>query len=177
MEELWFLVIFVWLVFGVVGLALGATVEKWGAGLYLGLFLGPVGWIIVFLLPRVVETKEVSIAQKIGPRVGIARPDAQKTGPGIKIARPERNLESDDYKLWLSKTYNIQKNELFEKYEFDEKLFATLDDALSCVDQTDRGKEAELEQAQRKSELEKTKQVEAEKVAKAAKAAKVFPKF
>jgi hypothetical protein len=64
-----------------------------------------------------------------------------------------------------------------EKYEFDEKLFATLDDALSCVDQTDRGKEAELEQAQRKSELEKTKQVEAEKVAKAAKAAKVFPKF
>ena len=173
----WGFIVFLWFGMGIVGLVLGSIVEKVEAGFALGLFLGPVGWIIVFLLPRVVETKEVSIAQKIGPRVGIARPDAQKTGPGIKIARPERNLESDDYKLWLSKTYNIQKNELFEKYEFDEKLFATLDDALSCVDQTDRGKEAELEQAQRKSELEKTKQVEAEKVAKAAKAAKVFPKF
>ena len=164
MEGLGLLVIFVWLVFGVVGLVLGAIVEKWGAGFLLGLFLGPVGWIIVFLLPRVVETKEVSIAQKIGPE--------------IKTARPERNLESDDYKLWLSKTYNIQKNELFEKYEFDEKLFATLDDVLFCGDQKDRGKETVLEQAQAKAELEKTKQEEAEKVEKEnAKAAKVFPKF
>ena len=37
------LVIFVWLVFGIVGLVLGATVEKWAAGFFLGLLLGPVG--------------------------------------------------------------------------------------------------------------------------------------
>jgi hypothetical protein len=183
----WGFFVFLWFVSGAVGVVLGAIVEKLGAGFFLGLFLGPVGWIIVFLLPRVVETKEVSIAQN--------------TGPGVRTARPERNLESDDYKLWLSKTYNIQKNDLFEKYEFDVSLFATLDDVLTYVDQKDRDKEAvldqaqrkaeleqaqrkaeleraqrkaELEQAQRKAELEKTKQVEAEKVAKAA---KVFPKF
>jgi hypothetical protein len=171
MEELgvFVIVIVVFFVFGVVGFILGTIVEKEGAGFFLGLFLGPVGWVIVLLLPRVVETTEVSIAQKTGPR--------------IKTARPKRNLESDDYKLWLSKTYNIQKNDLFEKYEFDESLFATLDDVLTYVDQKDRDKETLLYQAQREAELElvKTKQEEAEKAEKAekenAKAAKVFPKF
>ena len=37
---------------GTIGAFLGDTVNKPGAGFFLGLFLGPIGWIIVFLLPR-----------------------------------------------------------------------------------------------------------------------------
>jgi len=39
-------------VFGTVGAFLGSTVDKRAAGFLLGVFLGPIGWIIVFLLPR-----------------------------------------------------------------------------------------------------------------------------
>jgi hypothetical protein len=37
---------------GIVGAFLGSTVNKGFAGFFLGFFLGPIGWIIVFLLPR-----------------------------------------------------------------------------------------------------------------------------
>ena len=80
MDVLGFFVILVGLVFGIVGLVLGATVEKRGAGFFLGLLLGPVGWIIVLLLPRDQESKEISTAQK--------------TEPKKRTDRPERNLES-----------------------------------------------------------------------------------
>ena len=151
-----FIAILFWIAFGIVGLILGRIVEKSGAGF----FLGPFGWIIVFLLPRVLETKEVPIAQKTGPSVRTASPDAHNTDPGIRTARPKRDLESDEYKLWLSRTNNIKKNDLFEKYEFDENLFATLADVLKCVDQKDREKKNAIEQAHRKSELKKAKKEE-----------------
>ena len=40
------------LVCGVIGLLIGRSVEKGGLGFLLGLVLGPIGWIIVLLLPR-----------------------------------------------------------------------------------------------------------------------------
>ena len=43
---------------GAVGAILGSIVGKGGAGFFLGAFLGPLGWIIVFLLPRDSEDKE-----------------------------------------------------------------------------------------------------------------------
>ena len=46
MEE-WGFFVFLWFVFGVIGLVLGNIVgKKEGAGFFLGLFLGPLGWII-----------------------------------------------------------------------------------------------------------------------------------
>ena len=37
---------------GLIGMFLGGSVNKGAAGFWLGFFLGPIGWIIVFLLPR-----------------------------------------------------------------------------------------------------------------------------
>ena len=40
-----------------VGAALGATLNRVAKGALLGLLLGPIGWIILFLLPRVPREK------------------------------------------------------------------------------------------------------------------------
>ena len=116
--------IIVWIVSGVIGLVLGTIVDKLGAGFFLGLLLGPIGWIIVFLLPRDTQT-QVANAE--------STPASKPTS-----SRPERDLDSDAYKIWLGKQYNITKNDLFDKYECDEKLFATLDEALIYSDQKER---------------------------------------
>ena len=116
--------IIAWIVSGVIGLVLGAIVDKLGAGFFLGLLLGPIGWIIVFLLPRDTQT-QVANAE--------STPASKPTS-----SRPERNLDSDAYKIWLGKQYNITKNDLFDKYECDEKLFATLDEALIYANQKER---------------------------------------
>ncbi|MDA9282605.1 hypothetical protein N9P68_01695 [Pseudomonadales bacterium] len=112
--------IIAWIVSGVIGLVLGAIVDKLGSGFFLGLLLGPIGWIIVFLLPRDTQT-QVANAE--------STPASKPTS-----SRPERDLDSDAYKIWLGKQYNITKNDLFDKYECDEKLFATLDEALDYAD-------------------------------------------
>ena len=97
---------------GLIGGLLGSTTKKGVAGFFLGFFLGPIGWIIVLLLP------------------GNQGPKKTKLAP-----RPEMNLESDAYKLWLTKKYKIQKNELFGKYEFGQAMFETLEEALFKADQ------------------------------------------
>ena len=113
--------IIAWIVSGIIGLVLGAIVDKLGSGFFLGLLLGPIGWIIVFLLPRDTQT-QVANAE--------STPASKPTS-----SRPERDLDSDAYKIWLGKQYNITKNDLFDKYECDEKLFATLDEALIYADE------------------------------------------
>ena len=118
--------IIAWIVSGVIGLVLGAIVDKLGAGFFLGLLLGPIGWIIVFLLPRDTQT-QVANAE--------STPASKPTS-----SRPERNLDSDAYKIWLGKQYVITKNDLFDKYECDEKLFATLDEALDYADKLEDAK-------------------------------------
>jgi hypothetical protein len=118
--EIGSLTIIIWISFGVVGLALGRILDKLGAGFILGLLLGPIGWIILFLLPRDAQTQ-------------VANADSTPTS-----SRPERDLDSDAYKVWLGKQYNITKNDLFDKYECDEVLFATLDEALIYADQKER---------------------------------------
>ena len=49
-----------------------------------------------------------------------------------------KDLSDDAYKIWLVKTYDISKNELFEKYECDGRLFETLDEALQHADKNHR---------------------------------------
>lgn len=42
----------------------------------------------------------------------------------------ERDLSSDAYRLWLAKYYQIERNELFDRFILDEQTFENLDDAL-----------------------------------------------
>ena len=124
--------IIAWIVSGVIGLVLGAIVDKLGAGFFLGLLLGPIGWIIVFLLPRETAVRGPSIYADLVPKYSSqAVPQSN---------RPERDLNSDAYKIWLGKQYGITKNDLFDKYECDEKLFATLDEALDYADKLEDAK-------------------------------------
>lgn len=48
--------------------------------------------------------------------------------------RPPRDLASDEYKVWLGKKYEITRNELFDQFECDGKLFESLDYALKYAD-------------------------------------------
>ena len=130
---------------GIVGAFLGDSVNKGGAGFWLGLFLGPIGWIIVLLLPR--ETSNSPQTQT--PK---ERPSSQ-----TKAAEegPPRDLTSNKYKIWLGKKYEINRNELFDQFECDGELFESLDDALKYAD--------ELEAEERQRVIEKYKETESEK--------------
>ena len=110
-------ILFIGTISGIVGLFLGMMVEKSTPGFFLGAFLGPIGWIIVFLLPREEDPKRP--------------PPSSLTTPQQP---PTRDLSADSYKIWLGKTYSISKNDLFEKYECRGKLFDTLDEALIFAD-------------------------------------------
>lgn len=102
---------------GCIGMALGSTVDRGGMGFILGLLLGPIGWIVVLLLPRETVVSNSTIA--------------------VSHMEP-KDLSDDAYKIWLGKTYDISKNELFEKYECDGRLFETLDEALQHADESHR---------------------------------------
>ena len=106
---------FIWLVSTAIGAALGASVNRSGMGAILGLFLGPIGWIIVLLLPR--EANELT------------------TKAHQSASMPPPNLSDDAYRIWLGKTFHIARNDLFEKYECDDKLFETLEEALAHAHQ------------------------------------------
>ena len=101
---------------GTVGLLLGLSLGRPLSGFFLGAFLGPIGWIIVFLLPR--DATERAANQPLNEFLQFIS------------NKPEADLESDSYRIWLAKKYQIKKNDLFEKYECKEQLFETLQDAL-----------------------------------------------
>ena len=101
---------------GTVGLLLGLSLGRPLSGFFLGAFLGPIGWIIVFLLPR--DATERAVNQPLNEFLQFIS------------NKPEADLESDSYRIWLAKKYQIKKNDLFEKYECKEQLFETLQDAL-----------------------------------------------
>jgi hypothetical protein len=43
----------------------------------------------------------------------------------------ERSISNDAYKLFLSRKYNIEKNEIFNQYSCQERLFDTVDEAVA----------------------------------------------
>ncbi len=110
---------------GFVGAVLGATVDKGVAGFFLGAFLGPIGWLIVFLLPRDTNDQTTpSTSQGNEPTPNYTPTDAP----------PDRDLNEDSYKIWLGEKYQVTRNDLFAKFECNEKLFDELEDALDYAD-------------------------------------------
>ena len=127
---------------GLIGMFLGGSVNKGMAGFWLGFFLGPIGWIIVLLLPREASNSPQAQASKERPNSQIKATDQG----------PPRDLTNDAYKIWLGKEYKITRNELFDNFECNEKLFESLDAALKYAD----GLEAQGRQ-RREAQIEKEK--------------------
>lgn len=117
---------FAGLITGAIGLVLGMIVDKALAGFWLGAFLGPIGWVIVFLLPRESEAKEVTPTQ-VSPKQNMPEPSPEDT-----------DLNSDPYRLYLGKKYKIQRNDLFQQFECRDKLFESLDTALAFADELEK---------------------------------------
>ena len=132
---------------GIVGLYLGRTVNKEGAGFWLGLLLGPIGWIIVLLLPR--EGTE-------GSATASATPSTELVPDELNY---ERDLSLDGYKIWLVKKYSIERNEALNQIVCGDRLFLTIEDALTFVDSVEQ---EELKQQEiKRAFAEKAKQEEA----------------
>lgn len=81
------------------------------AGFWLGAFLGPFGLIIVALLN---PTERAAMK-------AVRRSDDFSGTP---------DLSRDDYKLWLTERYEIQKNEVLDSYVVGQKLFSSIEAAL-----------------------------------------------
>lgn len=81
-------------------------------GVLFGLFLGPIGLIIVALLSPA-STSRVP-------------PSAQFSG--------DRDLNGDKYQLWLTQKYDITRNDTLGRYVVADKSFATLEEALRRAD-------------------------------------------
>jgi hypothetical protein len=138
--------VILWLVIcPIVGLILGSIVNRPFGGLLWGLFLGPVGWIIVLLLPR-----DESSNQK---------PSSASTSGAQPPGEPsfERDLSADKYKIYLVKKYSIEKNDALGKIICDDRLFDSTEDALAYADSKDRPEIAPRQQntATELSDLEK----------------------
>ncbi|MDA8794992.1 hypothetical protein N9O33_04610 [Gammaproteobacteria bacterium] len=139
MGELIGYIFFAGLVTGAVGAVLGSIVGKGGAGFWLGAFLGPLGWIIVFLLPRDSEDKKDSHSQS-APQMNIPAPPPEDT-----------DLSSDSYRLYLGKKYDIQRNDLFQRFECKEKLFESLDEAMVFADELEARERIERKKTESKN--------------------------
>lgn len=111
MEGTFFIVAALWLVMAVVGAMIASNNgANGGAGFLLGLLLGPIGLIIAALLkPNVVSNN-------------------------IRPFEGPRSLDNDSYRLWLASGFDIQRNDVFNKFTCKGQLFDTLDEALTYAD-------------------------------------------
>ena len=144
-------VLALWVVFGAVGAFLGSMVGKGGTGFLLGILLGPIGWIIVLLLPRESQQSDNSNSSQQNLRKTLIEQPSRSS-------RPERDLTSDAYKIWLVETYEIKKNDVFEKYVCNETLFETLDDALVYADSLEAEKRSSEEIEAEKERVKKAQE-------------------
>ena len=124
---------FAGLLTGAIGLVLGMIVDKALAGFWLGAFLGPIGWIIVFLLPRDSEIKEDRPTQ-VSPKQNMP-----------ELSLEDIDISSDSYRLYLGKKYDIQRNDLFQQFECKEKLFESLDEAMVFADELEKQEREKIE--------------------------------
>lgn len=133
-----------WLMLGLIGLFLGSIIDKKTAGFWLGLFLGPIGFIILFLLPR---NGQKSSDSGVMSTVQIDVPEASPC---------ERSLNSDPYKLWLVARYKIEKNNTLSMFVCNERLFSTVEEALFYADslENERLESIKLKLAEEKREQE-----------------------
>lgn len=106
-----------------IGGMIGRSVNRFGVGLLSGI-LGPIGWIIVLLLPRDSAKKSINFSDF----------SASENKAQVIEAPEKRDLSNDAYKLYLAEKYGIRRNEAFEKFVCDNKMFDSMDIALAHAD-------------------------------------------
>lgn len=82
----------------------------------------------------------------------------------------QRQLSNDKYRLWLAKHYDIQRNDVFDRFVFDDRTFETLDTALAEAHALEEQKRSDaaaaelerLENAEQEREDQRIRQEEAE---------------
>jgi hypothetical protein len=90
---------------------------------------------------------------------------ATKTQPDNPKFDGERLLDSDAYRLWLASKYNVERNEIFDKFVVGESLFGDLNGALEHAHGLEVRELAEIaEQAEQKRKNEEA-EAEAERIA------------
>jgi len=67
----------------------------------------------------------------------------------------ERDLKLDPYRLWLANKYEIERNEVFDRFVFNDHTFEKLDDALESAHavELEGMKKLELERVERAAQL------------------------
>ena len=149
-------------------------------------------WLIALIHSLVMESAKSSsrnsnhiISESNNPSLGdrtktddhlksYGKPSPAQQYPGEEPQPPEtRDLSNDAYKLYLAQRYSVERNDLFNKFICDERMFDSLDDALSHADLLETSsveirerikqeqERVELEQAERLAE-KKRSQIEAQ---------------
>lgn len=62
-----------------------------------------------------------------------------KTSDRADFDNREKNLDNDSYKIYLAEKYKISRNELFQKYVYDQKMYDDLNDLLEIVHKLEVG--------------------------------------
>ena len=99
------LILFGALLGGLVGLFIGRSVQRSHLGFFMGFFFGPLGWIVVLLMPR--KESETPLWNE--------QPD----------------LSSNRYRTWLTDFYAIKKNDLSNQFDCKGRSFNTLEESVN----------------------------------------------
>jgi hypothetical protein len=134
------LLIIAWIIaaclLGIIGAVLGSTVDKGWSGWWLGFLVGPIGWIIVLLLPREQQRRSDPAFRNSA--------DDHKPIPNVWTG--ERNLFDDSYKIWLVKTHGIERNEALGQLICNDRLFQTIEEALEFADSIEEERQSKKNQ-------------------------------
>lgn len=99
-----------------------------------------------------------SVLTVIGVLIGLLAPGENRSNPPLVSPTPAtsrrvyegvRDLTLDAYRLWLAEEYQINRNEVFDRFVMGETTFDTLNEALARAHELENQKRAEAEEVER----------------------------
>ena len=110
---------------------------------FLGFYVyGLFFWLIALIHSLVMESRETP------------NPDAENEESPPTKKPATRDLDSDAYKLYLAEKYSIKRNDAFEKFVCDDKLFDSIDIALAHANRLENLELQALQQQELEREIQ-----------------------